>query len=270
MTQRYRSTQPDKDKQLIKEIKRLAFKYNRFGYRRIAGLLRKEGWQVNNKRVYRIWRQEHLKIPQKCRRKRRLGSSINACHRRKAEHIDHIWSYDFMADRTEDGRRLKLLAVIDEFTRECLYVKVARSITSSAVTDLLEYLFMVRGVPEYVRSDNGPEFIAGNVRSWLEKNGSSTLFVEPGSPWENGYIESFNSKLRDELLNAEMFFNVKQAQILVDQWRNDYNHHRPHSSIGYLSPAKFAATCTASAPPPAPLRQCKRNSVDNLLIASGT
>lgn len=270
MTQRYKAKQPDKDSQLVKEIRQLAFKYQRFGYRRIAGLLRNEGWRVNNKRVYRIWRQEHLNIARKWRKKRRLGSSLNACHRRKAEHIDHVWSYDFMVDRTEDGRRLKLLTVIDEFTRECLYVKVARSITSSAVTEVLEYLFMVRGVPEYVRSDNGPEFIAGNVKSWLRKNGSSTLYVEPGSPWQNGYIESFNSKLRDEFLNAEMFFSVKQAQILVDQWRKDYNHHRPHSSLDYQTPAAYAASCNASASPTAPLRQCKNDTVDNLLIVSGT
>ena len=181
-------------------------------------------------------------MPYRRRIKKSKGSSENSCSVKKAEYINHVWTYDFIEDRTEDGRKLKLLTVLDEWTRESAAIEVGRSIKSRDVILVLEYLFMVRGVPGYIRSDNGPEFIADAVKKWLREQMVGTLYIEPGSPWENGYIESFHSRLRDELLNRELFYGVKEAKVLVENWRMDYNHHRPHSSLGYITPAAFAAT----------------------------
>lgn len=221
----------------------LSMRHPRYGYRRITALLRGEGWCVNRKRVHRLWKREGLKVVVKQRKKRRLGSSDNSVVRRKAEHINHVWSYDFVMDQTENGRQLKFLPVLDEYTRECLTLEVARSMTARDVIEVLEQLFIVRGVPEYIRSDNGSEFIANAIKTWLAEIGVKTLYIAPGSPWENAYSESFNSRFRDELLNRELFGSVLESRVLSGDWRLDYNHHRPHSSLDYMTPAAFAATC---------------------------
>jgi transposase InsO family protein len=218
----------------------------RFGYRRIWALLRGEGWALNRKRLYRLWRREGLKVPRKQRKKRRLGQSANGCRRLKAERIDHVWAWDFIFDRTENGRTLKWLTLVDEYTRECLALVAARSLTAEDAVDVLAELVQVRGVPEHLRSDNGPEFIAAALRSWLERTGTKTAYIAPGSPWENGYAESFNARLRDELLNAESFGNLAEAKAMAERWQLDYNHRRPHSSLGYRTPAKFASECRKS------------------------
>jgi len=269
-TQRYQPQRPERDKALIEAIRQLSQHHRRYGYRRITALLRADGWSVNRKRVQRLWRQEGLKVPQKQHKRRRLGRSENSCTRRRAERINHVWTYDFLMDRTEDGRRLKLLVVVDEFTRESLAIEVARHLTAADVIETLAYLFAVRGVPRYLRSDNGPEFIAQAIRQWLASTGAETLYIAPGSPWENAYIESFNSRFRDELLNAESFACLKEAQVLVERYRRQYNHHRPHSSLGYQSPAAFAATCIPSAAATPALQEYTSSQVDNPLQEAGT
>ena len=228
---------------MIEDMHRLALRWPRFGYRRITALLRREGWRVNVKRVHRLWKAEGLQIRKKQRKRRRLGSGTNACHRRRPRYKDHVWSYDFVSDRTEGGGALKLLTVVDEYTRECLTVEVAMTFTGSDVVEVLGELFDIRGRPRYLRSDNGPEFTSKAVRKWLKALGVGTLFIEPGSPWENGYVESFNGKLRDECLNGELFLSRVEAKYVVDRWRLDYNHRRPHSMLGWLTPAQFAAWC---------------------------
>jgi len=272
MTQRYKPKQPDKNKPLIAAMKRFAGKYPRYGYRFITAKLRQEGWQVNHKRVQRLWRKEGLQVPYRHKIKKSPGSSANACFVKKAEFINHVWTYDFIEDATEDGRKLKCLTVLDEYTRESPVIEIERSITAKYVIDVLEYLFMVRGVPRFIRSDNGSEFIAQAIKQWLKDKGVETLYIEPGSPWENGYIESFHARLRDELLDRELFYSVKEAGVLAENWRQEYNHHRPHSSLNYMTPASFAASCLASAPAlvgPAPSPNRTEN-VDNSLIACGT
>jgi transposase InsO family protein len=211
-------------------------------------MLKREGWTLNLKRMYRLWKQEGLKVPKKQRKKRRLGSSNGSCIRHRATHKNHVWAWDFVHDRTITGAPLKWLTLVDEFTRECLSLKVNRSIRSDDLLDILRDLFLQRGMPGYIRSDNGPEFISRAVREWLTAAGVETLYVEPGSPWENGYSESFNSKLRDEFLNMEEFDNQNQAQYMASNWRTAYNNVRPHSSLGYEPPAEFASRCAASAP----------------------
>jgi transposase InsO family protein len=215
----------------------LACRYGRYGYRRITVLLRREGWEVNHKRVERIWRREGLKVPLRQPKRRRLWLNDGSCIRLRPERKDHVWSYDFVVARTDDGRPLKILTVIDEYTRECLAIDVARKIRSQQVLESLAALFIRRGVPEHIRSDNGPEFTAHVVRRWLKRLGVRALYIEPGSPWENGYIESFNGKLRDELLNGEIFDTLLEARVLTERWRQEYNHTRPHSSLGYRPPA---------------------------------
>jgi transposase InsO family protein len=219
----------------------------RFGYRRIGRLLQAEGWRAGLSRVFRLWRKEGLKVPQKKRKRRRLGVSENACDRRRAAGKNDVWCWDFVFDRTTSGSQLKWLSIVDEYTRECLTLKVDRSITSSDVIDTLAELFAMHGVPRHVRSDNGPEFVAKAIRRWLEQVNVSALYIEPGSPWQNGYAESFHSRLRDEFLALEEFESLPAARSLTGRWREDYNHVRPHSSLGYLPPAEFAA-CAASAP----------------------
>ena len=221
----------------------------RYGYRRITALLRREGWVVNRKRVHRLWRREGLKVPQNTRKKRRLGQSANGCARRQPEHKDHVWAWDFVFDRTQNGRALKWLSIVDEYTRECLALEVGRRFTSADVIEVLVDLLVVRGVPEHIRSDNGPEFIAHAIRGWLERAEVHALYIEPGSPWENGYAESFNSRLRDELLNREEFANVPEARTLGQAYRQEYNHRRPHSALGYRTPAEFAAAAGACRKP---------------------
>jgi len=270
MTQRYKTKQPDKDKALTAEIRRLAKKHKRYGYRMITAKLRQDNWNVNHKHVQRIWQKEGLQVPYRRKFKKPKGSSQNSCAVRKAKHINHVWTYDFMSDQTEDGRSLKLLTVLDEFTRESPVIEIGRSIRAKDVIAVLEYLFMVRGTPKYIRSDNGPEFIADAIKKWLQKKQVETLYIEPGSPWENGYIESFNGKLRDEILNREVFYSVKEAKVLVEDWRLEYNNHRPHSGLGYMTPAGFAALCIASASPTAQFQQYTTEQVDNPLIECGT
>ena len=237
---------PDKDKPVIDDLLVLHVKHPRYGYRRITIKLREKGWFINFKRVYRLWCQEGCKIRRKQHKKLHSGGSENACHRKRPEYYNHIWSYDFLSERLENGRLVKLLVVIDEFTRECLAIDVNKQIKGADVVGLLRYLFAVRGEPEFIRSDNGPEFASNAVKKWLEVSGVKTLFVAPGSPWENGYVESFNSKLRDELLNRELFLHIDELRYVADRWRMDYNHYRPHSSLGYMSPAAFSATCVPS------------------------
>ena len=270
MTQRYKTKQPDKDKALTAEIKKLAKKHKRYGYRMITAKLRQEGWNVNHKRVQRIWQKEGLQVPYRRKFKKTRGSSQNSCSVSKAEHINHVWTYDFMSDQTEDGRSLKFLTVLDEFTRESLTIEVGRSIKSKDVIAVLGYLFVVRAIPQFVRSDNGPEFIADVIKKWLENQSVETLYIEKGQPWENGYIESFNGRFRDEVLNRELFHSVKEAKVIAGNWRLDYNNHRPHSGLGYMTPAGFAASCIASASPTAQLQQYTTEEVDNPLITVGT
>jgi putative transposase len=240
---RYQARLPDKDGELVARMHELARENPRYGYRRVAALLRAEGWRVNNKRVRRLWRREGLKIPKKEKKKRRLGHSGNGCVRRRAARMNEVWSYDFIFDQTADGRRLKILPIVDEFTRECLVMLVARRLTAQDVVKALAKAAVQRGMPEHLRSDNGPEFIAEAVKVWLTKEGTKTLYIEPGSPWENAYSESFNSRLRDELLNGELFSSEKEAVVLLEHWRRAYNEERPHSSLGYVAPAVFARQC---------------------------
>ena len=223
---------------LVKRIHELAIRHSRYGYRRITVLLGREGFRVNKKRVYRIWESEGLGLPRRRPKRHRMGPTGGMVN--KAAYPNHVWSYDFVEDRTERGGKLRILVIIDEYTRECLAIRVAPSIPASVVTRVVEWLFLTRGVPEYIRSDNGPEFIAMALCQWLESSGCKTLFINPGSPWENGYIESFNDKLRDECLNREIFRNGKEAQVIVEAWRGEYNNYRPHSSLDYLTPAEFA------------------------------
>ena len=240
-TQRDHPIPPSDEKRLTEEIIALATKYGRYGYRRITALINNEkGWSVNHKRVERIWRREGLKVPKKQPKRGRLWLNDGSCIRLRPEHKDHAWSYDFMVARTDDGRAFRILNIIDEFTRECLAILVARKITTQDVIDLLFHLLIFRGIPEHIRSDNGPEFTAKAIRAWLNRIGVKTLFIERGSPWENGYIESFNGKLRDELLNREIFTTLDEAKVLIEQWRKEYNQVRPHSAKKYRPPAPEA------------------------------
>jgi len=239
-TQRRSHEISDEEARLVADITALATRYGRYGYRRITALLNKQSWQVNHKRVERIWRQEGLKVPKKQPKRGRLWFNDGSCIRLRPEYKDHVWSYDFVIARTADGRAFRMLNLIDEYTRECLAILVDRRITSDDVIDQLFNLFVLRGIPEHIRSDNGPEFTAKAIRNWLTKLGVKTLFIEPGSPWENGYIESFNGKLRDELLNREIFMTLIEAKVLIEQWRQEYNQVRPHSSLGYKPPAPEA------------------------------
>ncbi len=225
---------------LIRRIVRLASDYGRYGYRRVTALLHREGWRVNHKRVERIWRQEGLKVPHRQPKRRRLWLADGSCLRLRPAYRNHVWSYDFVADRTSDGRAIRLLTVVDEHTRECLSIDVARRLSSEDVLERLSDLFIRHGVPDYIRSDNGPEFTARLVREWLQRVAVKTLFIEPGSPWENGYVESFNGKLRDELLNREVFDTLLEAKVLIERWRREYNTVRPHSALGYRPPAPEA------------------------------
>ena len=242
----HRSTQrkprvPRQDEDVLTAaIIALAERFGRYGYRRITALLRRDGWHVNEKRVYRIWRREGLKVPMKQPKRGRLWLNDGSCVRLRPAHKGHVWSYDFVQDRTHDDKVFRMLCVIDEFTRECLAIRVERKLNSRDVLDTLGELFVHHGPPEHIRSDNGPEFIATALREWLGRIGVRTLYIEPGSPWENGYCESFNSKLRDELLAREIFYDLREAKVLIETWRRHYNTARPHSSLGYRPPAPQA------------------------------
>lgn len=232
-TQRHLRKIPEDEERLVERIIDLACQYGRYGYHRITALLRNEGWEVNHKRIERIRRQEGLKVPKKQSKRRRLWLTNGSCIRLRPERKNHVWSYDLAMIRTTNGRSVRILVIIDEYTRECLSLFAARRIRSQDVLDQLYELFINRGIPDYIQSDNGPEFTAKAVRDWLAKIGVSTLFIEPISPWENGYVESFIGKLRDELLNSELFDTLLEARVDIENWRRDYNRFRPHSSLGY-------------------------------------
>jgi putative transposase len=225
---------------LTQAIVALASEYGRYGYRRITVKLREAGWPVGTDRVQRIWRREGLKVPQKQRPRGRLWLNDGSCVRLRPKRCNHVWSYDFVSAMTHDGRTLRLLVLIDEYTRECLAIRVARRLGSNEVIETLADVMVWRGIPEHLRSDNGPEFVAKELRKWLGQVGTGTLYIEPGSPWENGYCESFNGKLRDECLNGEIFYSLKEAQVVIEQWRVEYNTRRPHSALGYRPPAPAA------------------------------
>ncbi len=244
MLGQHRSTQRrvprgrDDEARLTADIIALARQYGRYGYRKIAELLRSTaGWIVNDKRVERIWRREGLKVPTKQPKRGRLWLSDGSCIRLRAERPNHVWSYDFVEDRTHDGRKYRMLNVIDEFTHECLAIRVSRKLKATDVIDVLSDLFILRGVPEHIRSDNGAEFTAKAVQDWMTAVGAKTAYIAPGSPWENGFIESFNARLRDELLDGEIFYSLKEAQVIIESWRRHYNTLRPHGSLGYKPPA---------------------------------
>ena len=239
-TQRYVPRLANDEPALRQAIVALATQYGRYGYRRVTALLQREGWRVNHKRVERIWRQEGLKVPARQPKRGRLWLSDGSCLRLRPEHRNHVWTYDFVHERTHDGRAIRMLTVLDEYTRQCLMIKVQRHLNSHDVLSALAHLFVRHGTPEYIRSDNGGEFTAKTVREWLQRLEVGTLYIEPGSPWENGYIESFNGKLRDELLDREVFMTLREAQVLVEGWRREYNQVRPHSSLGYRPPAPEA------------------------------
>lgn len=239
-TQRRRPRVRDDEPQLVREMVAIAEQYGRYGYRRVTEMLRRKGWHVNHKRIERLWRREGLKVPKRQPKRRRLWLNDGSCVRLRPEHRDHVWSYDFVHHRTHDGRAFRLLTVIDEYTRECLAIDVARRLTSEDVLERLSDLFVRRGVPEHIRSDNGSEFTALKVREWMARVDVKTLYIEPGSPWENGYIESFNGKLRDELLDREIFDTLLEAKVLIARWQVEYNTVRPHSSLGYQPPAPEA------------------------------
>lgn len=247
-TQRKVPQTPDDEAALTADIIELARQYGRYGYRRITKMLRTAGWSVNKKRVERLWRREGLKVPSKQPKRGRLWLNDGSCIRLRAERSNHVWSYDFVADRTHDGRAYRMLCIIDEFTREALAIRVARRLNSTDVIEALCDLFIDRGIPAHIRSDNGPEFIAAALREWIAAVGAKTAYIEPGSPWENGYVESFNSKLRDELLNGEIFYTLAEAKIVIEQWRRHYNTVRPHSSLGYKPPAPEVVSWPDSSP----------------------
>jgi transposase InsO family protein len=249
---------------VINDLLVLHVKHPRYGYRRITIKLREKGWFINFKRVHRLWCAEGLKIRKKQHKRLYVGCSENACNRKRPEYYNHIWSYDFLSERLENGHLMKLLVVIDEFTRECLAIDVNRKIKGSDVVEVLRYLFAVRGAPEFIRSDNGPEFASNAVKKWLKASDVETLFVAPGSPWENGYVESFNSKLRDEKLNRELFLHIDELRYVANRWRMDYNHYRPHSSLNYMAPAAFAAKCLEQGSATLRLPQDKENTCDIL------
>lgn len=236
-TARYRRRRQD-DPELVAALQATAQQHPAYGYRPVTALLKRQGWQVNAKRIHRLWKQAGLQQRRRKRYKRRLGAAAERLQR--ATRPNHVWSYDFLSVGTERGGKLRILAVIDEFTRECLALFVARSISSKRVIHLLRWLFATRATPQYLRSDNGPEFVARNVQDWLQGEKCQTLYIRPGSPWENGFIESFNGKLRAECLDRWLFGGVRDTQQIVEAWREEYNLHRPHSALGFLSPAVYA------------------------------
>lgn len=236
-TQRYEAVPRANESALTHAILELANLYGRYGYRTVTGLLQAQGWSVHHGRVWRIWQAEGLKVPHKHQPRGRLFLNDGSCIRLRPLSRNHVWSYDFVSCETHDGRKFRVLVVLDEFTRECLALMVARSIKAWDVLETLATLIVTHGLPSYIRSDNGPEFVARELRQWLSHIGVQTAYIEPGSPWENGYCESFNGKFRDQFLNGEIFYSLKEAIILIERWRHHYNHVRPHSSLGYRPPA---------------------------------
>ncbi len=236
------------EEKIRRRLRELARQRPRFGYRRMTRLLRREGWRISYKRVHRLWRAEGLKVPQNRRKRRANGHRRHACHKLRAEHLNHVWAWDFIFDHTINGGTIKCLTIVDEYTRECITLDISRSITAEDVIDRLAELFVMYGVPKCIRSDNGPEFVANAIQGWLSSMNVATLYIEPGSPWQNGYAESFHSRLRDELLNLEQFENVRHARACIAAWRDDYNDDRPHGALDGLTPTEFARRCADSAP----------------------
>lgn len=265
-TQRYAARERNGEGALCDQMRELALRWPRYGYRRVTALLHREGWRVNRKRVHRLWRREGLKVVQKQRKKRRSidGSSANACHRRRSERPNHVWSLDFIHDRTAGGGSLKIFSVIDEYTRECFMIETQRHITGAEVIAALKALMALHGVPEHVRCDNGPEFIGRAIRRGLRESKVSTLYIAPASPWENGYVESYHGRLRDELLNREEFASLAEARALLEAWREEYNQERPHSALNYQTPAAFAASCGRAEPCSAALRSARHGEEEVL------
>ena len=236
-TQRKPLRDVEDERRLTADIVELAKQYGRYGYRRIHSLLTKASWDIGLSVVERIWRREGLKVPRKQPKRRRLWLNDGSCIRLRPERPGHVWSYDFVEDITHNGRKYRMLNIIDEFNRACLAMVPQRRFRSDDVLAVLAGLFVEHGPPEHIRSDNGPEFAAKAVRAWLSRVGVKTLFIEPGSPWENGYIESFNARLRDELLNGEIFYTLEEVRVVTGWWREHYNKIRPHSALGYRPPA---------------------------------
>jgi putative transposase len=261
-TQRKAPRGREDEERLRADLIELARRYGRYGYRKISALLREAGWLVNDKRVERIWRQEGLKVPQKQPKRGRLWLTDGSCIRLRPEHRNHVWSYDFVEDRTHDGRKVRMLNVIDEFTHECLAIRVARKLKAADVIDVLSDLFILRGVPGHIRSDNGPEFVAKAVQAWITAVGAKTAYIAPGSPWENGYVESFNARMRDELLDGELFYSLREAQIIIESWRIHYNTRRPHASLGYRPPAPEVFVPAMAAWPTTPAAVAQRPTLN--------
>lgn len=239
-TQRYKQRKKEDEDMLRKDIIRLATKYGRYGYKKVSELLQVEGWRVNPKRVERIWREEGLKVPKRQKKRARLYFNDGSCIRLRPMHKNHVWSYDFVEDRLANGKKIRMLTVLDEFSRKCLEIKVERKLKANEVLEVLAELFLKEGIPEFIRSDNGSEFTAKILQNWLKRLGVKTVYITPGSPWENGYNERFNGILRDELLDGELFYTLKEAQVVIEDWRKEYNTIRPHHSLGLKPPVPEA------------------------------
>jgi putative transposase len=246
-TQRHQPIVPDRDRTLRGELRRLSRAHPRWGYRRAHAVLLQQGWAVNRKAIQRLWREEGLRVPARRRKRQRLGTSTQPADRLGATHPDHVWALDYQFDQTQDGRRLKLLNIVDEHTRQALAIKVARRIDADATVKVLDGLVAEHGsAPRFIRCDNGPELTAGALRDWCRFNHAGTSYIEPGSPWQNPYVESFGGRLRDELLAVETFGSLVEAQVLVEDWRIQYNTVRPHSALGYLTPTEYAKAWTTT------------------------
>jgi transposase InsO family protein len=263
-THRYEARKGEEERVLVARMHELVRKHPRYGYRRIGALLRREGFRVNIKRVHRLWRREGLRVRKRQRKRIRLGSSDGGCIRLRAERRNHVWSMDFAHDRTESGKPLKILAIVDEYTREGLALAVAKNLRASDVIDVLEGLFRERGMPEHVRSDNGPEFIAHELREWLGRRDVAPLYIAPGSPWENGYGEAFIGRVRDEKLDRELFTSLVEAQVVLGDWLVEYNTERPHGSLDQMTPLEFATRWSAANS--APLRLPQTSELEQVAL----
>jgi len=247
-TQRHEPTPAGDDEALRAELRAFSARRPRWGYRQAHTHLQQQGWEINRKRVQRVWREEGLRVPQRTRKRRRLGDATAPKELLRAERPGHVWAFDFQFDQTADGRALKLLNVVDEFTREALVMHTARSISADQTVEVLEALVAARGAPTHIRCDNGPEMTAHALIDWCAAKSTLTSYIDPGAPWQNPFVESFHSRVRDELLNLELFSCLAEARVVIEDWREDFNQHRPHSALGRKAPAVFAAAWTPPAP----------------------